>query len=230
MEDNNNQTSLIRLQTSLQTEYQTAVQKFGEGYVGFLKQYPTLRKRSELITSAYEAVRQGGMSLVQIDNRFSKGASEWWIKVMLIELLTFLGAMESVTPFQVKGIASRIRQEYYHLTPSELTYFFYSFSMGDYGKLYAGRTVNPQDILIGLKEFMLRLYEKRVQYDNDQKQIQLEKEREDSRKNAVSFDKWKELRGIDKDKESPLNKIDSFTNKITINYGTTKRTKETESH
>lgn len=227
MEDNNNQTSLIKSQTSLQTEYQTAVQKFGEGYICFLKQYPTLRNRSEMITSAYEAVKQGGMSLVQIDNHFSKGASEWWIKVMLIELLTFLGAMDSVTPFQVKGIASRIRQEYYHLTPSELTYFFYSFSMGDYGKLYAGRTVNPQDILIGLKEYMLRLYEKRVQYDNDQKQIQLEKEIEDSRKNAVSFDKWRELRGIDKDKESPLSKINSFTNKITSNYGTTKRTKET---
>ena len=228
MEDN--QTSLAKSQTSLQTEYQTAVQKFGGGYVEFLKQYPTVRKRSELITSAYNAVKEGGMSLVQIDNHFSKGASEWWIKVMLIELFTFLGAMDSVTSFQVKGIASRIRQEYYHLTPSELTYFFYSFSMGDYGKLYAGRTVNPQDILIGLKEFMLRLYEKRVQYDNDQKQIQLEKEREDSRKNAVSFDKWKELRGIDKDKESPLNKIDSFTKKITSNYGTTKRAEETERH
>lgn len=230
MEDNNNQTSLTRLQTSLQTEYQTAVQKFGEGYVGFLKRYPTLRKRSELINTAYDAVKEGGMSLVQIDNHFNKGASEWWIKVMLIDLFTFLGAMESVTPFQVKGIASRIRQEYYHLTPSELTYFFYSFSMGDYGRMYSGRSVNPQDILIGLKEFMRQLYEKRVQYDNDQKQIQLEKEREDSRKHAVSFDKWRELRGIDKDKESPLNKINSFTNKITSNYGTTKRAEETKSH
>lgn len=230
MEDNNNQTSLTRLQTSLQTEYQTAVQKFGRGYVDFLKQYPTLRKRSELINTAYDAVKEGGMSLVQIDNHFSKGASEWWIKVMLIDLFTFLGAMESVTPFQVKGIASRIRQEYYHLTPSELTYFFYSFSMGEYGKMYSGRSVNPQDILIALKEYMHHLYERRVQYDNDQRQIQLEKDKEDSRKNAVSFDKWRELRNIDKDKESPLSKIGSFTNKITSNYGTTKRAEETKSH
>ena len=167
----NNQTSLTRLQTSLQTEYNTAVQKFGSGYVDFLKQYPTLRKRDELINSAYDAVKKGGMSLVQIDNHFAKGASEWWIKVMLIDLLTFLGAMDSVTSYQVKGIAARIRQEYYHLTPSELTHFFYSFSMGDYGKLYAGRTVNPQDILIGLKEYMYHLYEQRAQYDSDQRKI-----------------------------------------------------------
>ena len=212
MQDSSSQTSLTRLQTSLQTEYQTAVLKYGDGYVEFLKRYPTLRKCNEPITTAYEAVRQGGMSLVQIDNRFSKGASEWWIKVMLIDLLTFLGAMDSVTPFQVKGIASRIRHEYYHLTPSELTHFFYSFSMGEYGKMYSGRNVNPQDILIGLKEYMYRLFEQRVQYDNEKKQLKLAREREDSRRNAVTFDKWREMRGLGADKENPLLKARNFGN------------------
>lgn len=202
-----NQTSLAKLQTSLQTEYQTAVQKFGSGYVDFLKQYPTLRKRNELIISAYDAVKQGGMSLVQIDNHFSKGASEWWIKVMLIDLLTFLGAMDSVTPFQVKGIASRIRQEYYHLTPSELTYFFYSFSMGDYGKMYSGRSVNPQDILIALKEYMYQLYEKRVQYDNDQKRVRQEQEAEQARREAVDFEEYKRLKGLPKDYKNPFERL-----------------------
>lgn len=202
-----NQTSLTKLQTSLQTEYQTAVQKFGSGYVDFLKQYPTLRKRSELITSAYDAVKRGGMSLVQIDSHFSKGASEWWIKVMLIDLLTFLGAMDSVTPFQVKGIASRIRQEFYHLTPSELTYFFYSFSMGDYGKMYSGRSVNPQDILIALKEYMYQLYEKRVQYDNDQKRVRQEQEAEQARREAVDFEEYKRLKGLPKDYKNPFERL-----------------------
>lgn len=203
----NSQISSIRLQTSLQTEYQTAVQKFGNGYVDFLRKYPTLRKRSELIASAYDAVKQGGMSLVQIDNHFSKGASEWWIKVMLIDLLTFLGAMDSVTPFQVKGIASRIRQEYYHLTPSELTYFFYSFSMGDYGKLYAGRTVNPQDILIGLKQFVSVLYESRVAYDNNIKKERMERAMEEHKRESVTFEKWKEIRGLPGDYENPIERL-----------------------
>ena len=212
-QQDNNQTSLTRLQTSLQTEYQTAVQKFGNGYVDFLKQYPTLRKRDELISTAYEAVGKGGMSLVQIDNHFAKGASEWWIKVMLIDLFTFLGAMESVTPFQVKGIASRIRQEYYHLTPSELTYFFYSFSMGDYGKMYSGRSVNPQDILIALKEYMHQLYEKRVQYDNDQKRIKQEQEAEQSRLEAVDFEEYKRLKGLPKDYKNPVEKVKAYMEK-----------------
>ena len=213
MEQDSNQTSLTRLQTSLQTEYQTAVQKFGSGYVDFLKQYPTLRKRSELINTIYDAVKEGGMSLVQIDNHFNKGASEWWIKVMLIDLFTFLGAMESVTPFQVKGIASRIRQEYYHLTPSELTYFFYSFSMGDYGKMYSGRSVNPQDILIALKEYMYQLYEKRVQYDNDQKRVRQEQEAEQARREAVDFEEYKRLKGLPKDYKNPFEKVKAYMEK-----------------
>ena len=209
----NNQTSLTRLQTSLQTEMQSVVQKYGEDYLRFLRAYPTLRKREELITTARRAVREGGMSFAQIDNYFSKGASEWWIKVMLIDLLTFLGAMDSVTSYQVKGIAARIRQEYYHLTPSELTHFFYSFSMGDYGKLYAGRTVNPQDILIGLKEYMYHLYEQRAQYDSDQRKIKQEQELEQSKREAVDFEEYKRLKGLPKDYKTPHEKVKEYIKK-----------------
>ena len=211
MEDN--QTSLTRLQTSLQTEMQSVVQKYGEDYLRFLRAYPTLRKREELITTARRAVREGGMSFAQIDNYFSKGASEWWIKVMLIDLLTFLGAMDSVTSYQVKGIAARIRQEYYHLTPSELTHFFYSFSMGDYGKLYAGRTVNPQDILIGLKEYMYHLYEQRAQYDSDQRKIKQEQDLEQSKREAVDFEEYKRLKGLPKDYKAPHEKVKEYIKK-----------------
>ena len=192
---------------------QSVVQKYGEDYLKFLRTYPTLRKREELITTARRAVREGGMSLVQIDNHFAKGASEWWIKVMLIDLLTFLGAMDSVTSYQVKGIAARIRQEYYHLTPSELTHFFYSFSMGDYGKLYAGRTVNPQDILIGLKEYMYHLYEQRAQYDSDQRKIKQEQELEQSKREAVDFEEYKRLKGLPKDYKTPHEKVKEYIKK-----------------
>ena len=192
---------------------QSVVQKYGEDYLRFLRAYPTLRKREELITTARRAVREGGMSFAQIDNYFSKGASEWWIKVMLIDLLTFLGAMDSVTSYQVKGIAARIRQEYYHLTPSELTHFFYSVSMGDYGKLYAGRTVNPQDILIGLKEYMYHLYEQRAQYDSDQRKIKQEQELEQSKREAVDFEEYKRLKGLPKDYKAPHEKVKEYIKK-----------------
>ena len=141
---------------------QSVVQKYGENYVRFLHTYPTLRKRENLITTARRAVREGGMSFAQIDNYFSKGASEWWIKVMLIDTLSFLGAMENITSFQVKGLASRIRQEYYSMTPSELTYFFYSFSMGDFGEMYTGKNINPQRLLMAMKSCNEKMREERI--------------------------------------------------------------------
>lgn len=206
-QESSSQTSLILSQTSLQTEYQNAIRKYGEGYVSFLRKYPTLRKRSDVIMSTYDAVRREGMSLSQIDNTFSNGASEWWIKVMLIDLLVFLGAMGSISIAQVKGLASRIRASYYYLTPSELTYFFYSFSMGDYGKLYVGRTINPQDILMGLKEYANMVAEKRGAYENDKRQERMEKEMEENKKKAVTFQKWREMQGLPDNHGNPIDVI-----------------------
>lgn len=196
MQDNSNQ--LTRQQQSSQADIAAAVAKFGQGYMDFLWQYPALSKRKDMITTAHEAVEKGGLSLVEIDNKFSDGASEWWIKKMLIELFTFLGAFESVSVYQVTATAARIRQEYYHLTPAELTHFFYCFSLGDYGKLYAGRTVNPQDILMGLHEYMHTLFEQRAMVDSEKLAEKQRQEAIEAKKNAISWDKYCELKGRDK--------------------------------
>lgn len=193
MQDNSNQ--LTRQQQSSQNEINAAVAKFGKGYMDFLWQYPALSKRKDMITSAHDAVERGGLSLVEIDKKFAQGASEWWIKKMLIELLTFLGGFESVSVYQVNAMAARIRQEYYHLTPAELTNFFYSFSLGDYGKLYAGRTVNPQDILVGLKQFMYILFEQRAMVDNERRAIKQKKEAVEAKRNAISWEEYCRRKG-----------------------------------
>lgn len=196
MQDNNNQ--LAKQQQSSQADIAAAVAKFGEGYMDFLWKYPALSKRKDMITTAHDAVERGGLSLVEIDKKFSDGASEWWIKKMLIELLTFLGAFESVTVYQVNALAARIRQEYYHLTPAELTNFFYSFSLGDYGKLYAGRTVNPQDILMGLKDYMYHLFEQRALVDGEKLAERQKQEAIEAKKNAISWETYCERTGRDK--------------------------------
>lgn len=157
--------SLTSSGQSLRTndDIQSAVQRFGTQYMQFLRKYPTLQNRTDSITSVADAVRRGGMSLAQVDRHFRPGASEYWLKVMLTEMLMFLGALDAVQPFQVKGIAARIRQEHYYLTPAELTFFFYSFSIGDYGKLYASRSVNPQDILIALRSYLRLVFQQRAE-------------------------------------------------------------------
>lgn len=42
---------------------------------------------------------------------------------------------------------------YFYLSLSELTYFFESFIGGCYGTLFVGKTVNPQNLMIALRNF-----------------------------------------------------------------------------
>ena len=81
------------------------------------------------------------------------------------------------------------------MTTAELSYFFTAFEDGQYGKLYAGRSVNPQDIMQGLLQYQNLLLEARGDIE---KKRRLEKEKEDHRKmkeNAVTYEEYLRLVG-----------------------------------
>ena len=203
---NNSNELSTKLVQSLPTECSQAVAKYGKQYALFLDKYPTLQNRTDAITSVYDSVARGGMSFVSIDKYFKDGASEFWIKIMLIDLFMVIGAIDSTTPYQFKAMAQRIRQEYYHLTPSELTRFFYEFSMGEYGEIYVGKTVNPQKLFIALDKYMCKLYEKRAEIDSQKLAEKQKKEYEESRRKAISYEEHCRLKGVDIEK-SPLEKL-----------------------
>lgn len=203
MENNSiTQTNLVQ---SLQNDtLQQAITQYGDGYMAFLRKFPAPAKRKDYIRSVYDAVSREGMSLNSIDAYFGEGASVTWLKLMLTDLLKYLGAFDITTVSQIKGTAGRMRLLCANMTPSELTYFFMSFSVGDYGKLYAGRSVNPQDILIGLKEFKANVFEQRGIYEDAKQQRKREEEYEQYKKDSIGYDDWKKLRGIE---EGVLDKI-----------------------
>lgn len=203
---NNSNELSTKLVQSLPAEYKQAVEKYGEQYALFLDKYPTLQNRTDPITSVYDSVARGGMSFVEIDKYFKDGASEFWIKMMLIDLFMVIGAIDATTPYQFKAIAQRIRQEYYHLTPSELTRFFYEFSLGEYEEMYVGKTVNPQKLFISLEKYMKILYYKRVEIDSQRNLDKQKIEDEKARMNAISYEEYCRRVGIDP-KESPLEKL-----------------------
>lgn len=196
MENNNiQQTNSLQ---SLQTDtLQQAVMQYGDGYMAFLRKFPAPAKRKDYIRSVYDAVSRKGMSLGNIDDYFGEGASVTWLKLMLTDLLRYLGAFDVATVAQIKGTAERMRLLCTSMTPSELTYFFMSFSVGDYGKLYTGRSVNPQDILIGLKEFKANVLEQRAIYEDRKQQRKREEEYEQYKKDSIGYDEWKKLRGVE---------------------------------
>jgi hypothetical protein len=190
----------------LPDEYKKAIEEFGAQYALFLNKYPTLQKRISSVPTVYDSVKNGGLSFVEIDKYFKDGASEWWIRTMVIDLFMVLGAFDVTTPYQFKAIAQRIRQEYYHVTPSELTRFFYEFSMGEYGEIYVGKTVNPQRLFIALDKYMCKVYEKRAEIDSQRNLDKQKIEDEKARMNAISYEEYCRRVGIDP-KESPLEKL-----------------------
>lgn len=203
---NNSNELTTRLTQSLPDEYKKAIEEFGAQYALFLNKYPTLQKRISSVPTVYDSVKNGGLSFMEIDKYFKDGASEWWIRTMVIDLFMVLGAFDVTTPYQFKAIAQRIRQEYYHVTPSELTRFFYEFSMGEYGEIYVGKTVNPQRLFIALDKYMCKVYEKRAEIDSQRNLDKQKIEDEKARMNAISYEEYCRRVGIDP-KESPLEKL-----------------------
>ena len=203
---NNSNELTTKLVQSLPTECSQAVAKYGKKYALFLDKYPTMQNRTDSITSVYDSVARGGMSFVSIDKYFKEGASEFWIKIMLIDLFMVIGAIDSTTSYQFKAMAQRIRQEYYHLTPSELTRFFYEFSMGEYGEIYVGKTVNPQILFIALEKYICKIYEKRAEIDSQRNRDKQKIEDEKAKMNAISYEEYCLRKGVDP-KESPLEEL-----------------------
>lgn len=200
---NNSNELSTRSTLSLPDEYKKAIEKFGAQYALFLNKYPTLQKRISSVPTVYDSVKNGGLSFVEIDKYFNEGASEWWIKTMVIDLFMVIGAFDATTPYQFKAIAQRIRQEYYHVSPGELTRFLYEFSMGEYGEIYVGKTVNPQKLFIALDKYMGKVYEKRIEIESQKNVLRQKKADEEARRNAVSYEEYCRLTGIDI-KKSPL--------------------------
>lgn len=203
---NNSNELSTRLTQSLPDEYKKAIEEFGAQYALFLNKYPTLQKRISSVPTVYDSVKNGGISFVEIDKYFKDGASEWWIRTMVIDLFMVLGAFDVTTPYQFKAIAQRIRQEYYHVTPSELTRFFYEFSMGEYGEIYVGKTVNPQRLFIALDKYICKVYEKRAEIDSQRNLDKQKIENEKAKMNAISYEEYCLRKGVDP-KESPLEEL-----------------------
>lgn len=117
-----------------------------------VKKFPLLSKRKEPIPSLSEAVKDMN-SLICIDRSFGDGVSLKWIKAQLLDLFRICGAGNVISDYQIVIIARRIRKVYFYLSLSELTYFFESFIGGCFGTLFVGKTVNPQNLMIALRNF-----------------------------------------------------------------------------
>lgn len=135
-----------------------------------LARYPLISQRKVVIHSALEAVTTQDLAISAIDAKTQEGISLKWIKAQLIDVFNFCGAFGVVNDTQVVMIARQIRTRYFHLTPTELTYFFEQFVSGAYGVLYVGKTINPQIVLQALRMCENTLINQRAELQEKQEE------------------------------------------------------------
>lgn len=114
--------------------------------------YPLISKRKEPVYSLTSALEDTN-TLASLDNDYEEGFALKWVKAQLLDTFRLLGAGNSINSLQVVFMARRIRNIYYYLSPSELTYFLESLVGGGYGKIYVGNTINPQNLMEALQKF-----------------------------------------------------------------------------
>lgn len=138
--------------------------------------YPVLEKKTKPFTSFADAHEDEINSLVSLDKKFGDNATQQWIKLQLLEVFTYLGALDSVLTPQVVFLSRQIRSLYYYLTPNELTYFFEQFIAGRYGSIYVGKNINPQVLMIALKTFENEAISYRMSLTSEEEKQRIESE------------------------------------------------------
>lgn len=156
--------------------------------------YPQLSKRKKPIVTLYDAVKESKQSLVLVDKSIGENVSLQWLKVQLIELLSFMGAFEQASEYQIVTLARHIRHKFFYLTFAELTYFFEAFADGSYGTMYVGKHINPQNIMEALAKYENDVLQERGRIEDEEKNQrlseELKKEKEKKEKGITGYAAW----------------------------------------
>ncbi len=161
-----------------------------------------------------DAVRRSRKQLSVYDKEGNRAELVQHIKIRLVETLTYLGAFDIATEYQVMRMADRIYACSWCLTPDELDYFFLSFSDGVYGKLYGGRSINPQDVMSALQNYISEVGQARGDIERERLQAEEKQKTRQMRENAVSYEEYCRMKGKPVDTPNPLEQaLKSFSNK-----------------
>lgn len=151
--------------------------------------YPLISQRKEPISSLSYALKDKN-SLALIDNHFGEGTALNWVKAQLLDTFRICGAGEIVISYQIVTIARRIRKIYYYLSLSELTYFFEALIGGNYGTIYVGKNINPQNITEALKIFDTERANRISEIEDEEEKERRSKEKEEIKKGNTGLNGW----------------------------------------
>mgnify|MGYP006916106911 FL=1 len=170
---------------------------------GLLSEYPTVEQF--LISAVYNPDGQTSLcrnvndcwfgehpTLILLDATYKKDVAEAWLVPQLVDISEYSGAKDKLTKEQVKGCAFVIRNNYGYLKVSEVMLFCHRFKSGQYGDFYGG--VSPLTITTALRQFI----NDRAAAIERKEQENREKEMEESRKYAISWEEYCKRKGSER--------------------------------
>ncbi len=123
-------------------------------------------------------------TLAEVKVSYGSNAPVMWLIPQLYNLSEYCGCKEKLQGAPLEECASVIATYFYYLKVSEFMLFFHRFKSGIYGRFYG--SIDPLIITTSLRAFLkerLFAYERREQEQRD-------RQREEDRKNAATWEEY----------------------------------------
>lgn len=127
--------------------------------------------------------------LSELNMTYGEMTATMWLVPQLYDLSEYCGCKEKLQGKPLEECASVIATEFYWLKVSELMLFFHRFKSGRYGRFYG--SVDPLVITTSLRAFL----NERNNAIAEQEQYEREQEREEARKNAITYEEHRKKYG-----------------------------------
>lgn len=115
-----------------------------------------------------------------------------WMQSQLIAVSMFCGARDKMTDWQSNSLCVQIINEHPTLTLMEFILFCARLRSSRYGKFYG--TIDPAAILGALDLFLQDRRRDIWRKKEEEERIAKEKEMEEHRKKAITFEQWQEIK------------------------------------
>ncbi len=127
-------------------------------------------------------------AIVHLAQAYDENVAVNWVQQQLFAVNVFAGAKAKLSDFQLDELAIQIRLEYGYLNLFEFILFCARLRSGKYEDFYG--SIDPMRILKSLDTFCTERRAEINRAQAEKEKIEREREYEESRKNAISFEDW----------------------------------------
>ncbi len=140
-------------------------------------------------------------TLAELNTAYNQKAAQAWLVPQLTDLSEFCGVKGKLTENQLTQCAEIMATDYYYLKVSELMLFFSNLKRSKYGRFYGA--IDPMTILSSADDF---LQERASAYEERMRETR-RKAREESMRNACTWEEHLRRTGQDNNKTNPLKRM-----------------------